>query len=192
MGYESGRSIMINFPARAAGRPMRKVVFDPLRLLFIKVDIFIVLNQACHISGRSLLIIIIMPKLINLATFTDARGNLTVLEKVLPFSIKRAFFIYGVDSSKRGGHRHNTTIQAAICIQGSCRIYSNNGMNESYHHLDSPSKCLIIDAEDWHIMDRFTPNAILMVFASTYFTEDDYILEPYLKTSHSTKQPINS
>jgi hypothetical protein len=131
-----------------------------------------------------------MPKLINLATFTDLRGNLTVLEKVLPFTIKRAFFIYGVDSSKRGGHRHVTTTQAAICIQGSCRIYSNNGVNESYYSLDKPSKCLIIDPDDWHIMDGFTSDAILMVFASTYYDEEDYIFEPYLKKIHSAKQPI--
>lgn len=130
-----------------------------------------------------------MPKLINLATFTDVRGNLTVVEKILPFTIKRAFFIYGVDSSKRGGHRHITTTQAAICIKGSCRIYSNNNVSEAYYYLDSPSKCLIIDAEDWHFMDRFTPDAILMVFASTYYMEEDYIFEPYLKKIYSSKQP---
>jgi hypothetical protein len=131
-----------------------------------------------------------MPELINLATFTDTRGNLTVIEKVLPFPIKRAFFIYGVDSSKRGGHRHITTKQAAICIKGSCRIYSNNGLNEAYYFLDAPSKCLIINPEDWHLMDRFTPDAILMVFASTYFLEEDYIFEPYQKKISSSKQPI--
>jgi hypothetical protein len=95
-----------------------------------------------------------MAKLIDLATFTDKRGNLTVIEKVLPFSIKRTFFIYGVDCSKRGGHRHFTTTQAAVCIKGSCRICCDDGENEYFHHLDSPSKCLIIDAEDWHIMDQ--------------------------------------
>ncbi|MHA4847340.1 sugar 3,4-ketoisomerase [Flavitalea antarctica] len=131
-----------------------------------------------------------MPKLINLATFTDPRGNLTVVEKVLPFAIKRAFFIYGVDTSKRGGRRHMTTKQAAVCIKGSCRIYSNNGVHESYYHLGTPSKCLLIEPEDWHIMDQFTPDTILMVFASTYYTEDDYIFEPYPKKIHLAKQTV--
>jgi hypothetical protein len=125
-----------------------------------------------------------MPKLIDLVTFTDQRGNLTVIEKVLPFTIKRAFFIYGVDSSKRGGHRHVTTAQAAICIKGSCRIYCDDGENESFHYLDNPSKCLIIDAKDWHIMDQFTPDTILLVFASTHYVEDDYIFEPYSEKSY--------
>ena len=122
-----------------------------------------------------------MAKLIDLTTFTDKRGNLTVIEKGVPFSIIRIFYIYGVDDSKRGGHRHKTTFQAAICIQGSCRIYNNNGAIEEYFLLDKPSKCLIINPEDWHTMDQFTPDAILMVLASTGFDSEDYIYTPYPK-----------
>ncbi len=120
-----------------------------------------------------------MAQLLCLNTFTDTRGNLTVIEKVVPFKIKRIFYIYGVDSSVRGGHRHKSTLQAAICLQGSCRIYCNTGDKEDYYYLDSPSKCLVIDAKDWHYMDQFTPDAILMVLASTFYDEKDYIFAPY-------------
>jgi dTDP-4-dehydrorhamnose 3,5-epimerase-like enzyme len=116
---------------------------------------------------------------IDLKTFTDKRGNLTVIERAIPFDIKRIFYIYGVDDSKRGGHRHKTTIQAAICLQGSCRIYNYDGEEESVFLLDQPNKCLILEAKDWHTMDHFSPNAILMVLASEYFNQDDYIFEPY-------------
>lgn len=122
-----------------------------------------------------------MARLIDLTTFTDSRGNLTVIEKVIPFDIKRIFYIYGVDSSVRGGHRHHKTIQAAVCLQGSCRIYNNNGKKEEYFYLDAPHKCLILDPEDWHTMDQFTSDAILMVLASEYFAKEDYIFEPYSK-----------
>ena len=37
-----------------------------------------------------------MAHIIDLKTFTDDRGNLTVIEKVIPFDIKRIFYIYGV------------------------------------------------------------------------------------------------
>lgn len=122
-----------------------------------------------------------MAHLIDLKTFTDARGNLTVIEKVIPFEIKRVFYIYGVDDSRRGGHRHHTTIQAAICIQGACVIYNHDGNKEENFKLDRPDKCLIIDCKDWHTMFDFTPDAILMVFASEYFDQKDYIYEPYKK-----------
>ena len=112
-------------------------------------------------------------ELIDLKTFTDERGNLTVIEK-LPFPIKRVFYIYGVDGSVRGGHRHKKTRQAAVCIQGSCTV----DVPLDYYLLDSPSKCLIIEPEDWHKMYAFSKDAILMVLASTEFDENDYIYPP--------------
>lgn len=120
-----------------------------------------------------------MAHIIDLKTFTDKRGNLTVIEKVVPFEIKRIFYIYGVDDSIRGGHRHHKTIQAAICIQGSCIIGNDNGYEKSEFVLDKPFKCLIINPEDWHQMYQFTEDAILMVLASEYFEQSDYIYEPY-------------
>jgi hypothetical protein len=122
-----------------------------------------------------------MAYLIDLKTFIDKRGNLTVIEKTIPFDIKRIFYIYGVDESARGGHRHKTTLQAAICLKGSCRIYNHDGVDENYFILDQPSKCLVLQTSDWHTMDQFTPDAILMVLASEYFDQKDYIFEPYKK-----------
>jgi hypothetical protein len=120
-----------------------------------------------------------MAYLIDLKTFTDKRGNLTVIEKSIPFGIKRIFYIYGVDESPRGGHRHKTTVQAAICLQGSCHIYNNDGQKEDAYMLDKPNKCLILETKDWHTMDHFTSDAILMVLASEFFDQNDYIFEPY-------------
>ena len=122
-----------------------------------------------------------MAYLLDLKTFIDKRGNLTVIEKTIPFEIKRIFYIYGVDDSKRGGHRHKTTLQAAICLRGSCRIYNNDGYSENYFILDKPNKCLILETQDWHTMDQFSPDAILMVLASEFFDQNDYIFEQYSK-----------
>ena len=120
-----------------------------------------------------------MARLIDLKTHTDKRGNLTVIEKVIPFDIKRIFYIYGVDDSVRGGHRHHKTIQAAICLKGHCTIRNNNGKGEAEFVLDHPGKCLILEPEDWHQMSNFSRDAILMVLASEYFAQEDYIYEPY-------------
>jgi hypothetical protein len=122
-----------------------------------------------------------MAHLIDLKTFTDKRGNLTVIEKIIPFEIKRIFYIYGVDESKRGGHRHKKTIQAAICLKGSCHIYNSDGITEKNYILDQPNKCLILEPKDWHTMYNFTSDAILMVLASAFFDQNDYIFEPYTK-----------
>lgn len=120
-----------------------------------------------------------MAQNLNLQTFTDTRGNLTVIEKVIPFEMKRIFYIYGVDSSVRGGHRHHKTVQAAICIKGSCTIYCNDGEKEEVFELTAPHQCLILEPKDWHTMYNFSPDAILMVLASEFFDKNDYIFEPY-------------
>lgn len=120
-----------------------------------------------------------MAYILDLETHTDKRGNLTVIERVLPFNIKRVFYIYGVDDSVRGGHRHHLTVQAAICIQGECKIFSNNGRSTQIFHLNKPSVCVILNPEDWHSMMDFSKDAILMVLASENYDEKDYIFEKY-------------
>jgi len=122
-----------------------------------------------------------MAYLLNLTTHTDLRGNLTVVEKVIPFTINRVFYIYGVDNSQRGFHRHKKNIQAAIVLQGKCRIMSQpgKGLPAQEFMMDLPSKCLIINPEDYHWMDNFSKDCILMVFASEHYNYDDYIFEPY-------------
>lgn len=108
---------------------------------------------------------------------------LTVLQDELPFVIQRVYFIQEVPSEKivRGGHRHKSAVQALICISGSCEIYSHNGNKEERFMLDDPSKCLIVDTSDWHTMQGFSKDAVLLVFASTKYDVNDYIDEPYKK-----------
>ena len=120
-----------------------------------------------------------MAHIINIQTFKDSRGILTVLDNIVPFDIKRLFYIYSVDNTDRGGHRHHETHQAAICIQGSCEITNNNGRTTEIFTLDNPEKCLILLPEDWHVMHNFSADAILLVLASTAFDPKDYIYEPY-------------
>ena len=119
-----------------------------------------------------------MAYLIELPTFLDNSGSLTVVEKLLPFDIKRFYYIYNV-SSQRGGHRHKQTTQALICLNGSCEIYINDAKKEYTIQLDTSDKCLILNPEDWHTMDNFSSGAVLIVFASEYYDKDDYIDEKY-------------
>jgi len=126
-------------------------------------------------SGRSG-----MANEITMQTFKDDRGSLTVVEKILPFEIKRVYYIYNLQKLSRGRHRHKKNIQALICIRGSCRIYCHNGEEEKeFVVLDSPDKGLIVEPRDWHEMVFATKDSILLVLASEYFDADDYIDEIY-------------
>jgi dTDP-4-dehydrorhamnose 3,5-epimerase-like enzyme len=122
-----------------------------------------------------------MPELIKLNTISDTRGSLTVIEKILPFDIKRVFYIYGADNSTRGMHRHHKTTQAAIVLNGSCSIFNQKpGAVESEEYiLNNPDICLIIYPEDYHWMKNFSSDCVLLVLASEFYNSEDYIFEPY-------------
>ena len=121
-----------------------------------------------------------MAKIIDLPTMNDSRGSLTVIEKVIGFDIKRVYYIYNTDKEKRGGHRHKKTQQLLVSVHGSCDVFCENstGKNEIFA-LDIPSKGLLVDCDDWHIMENFSADCVLLVLASEYYDADDYISERY-------------
>ena len=118
-----------------------------------------------------------MPYLKKLETHTDSRGSLTVIEKELPFAIKRVYYIYNLNQTKRGFHKHKKTQQALICISGSCSIFIDNKSTVKEFILDFPNKCLILEPSDFHWMDNFSKNCVLLVLASEEFDKNDYIYE---------------
>lgn len=110
----------------------------------------------------------------------NAKGGwLTVIQDEIPFPIRRVFYIHNAGNTRRGGHRHKETIQAAVCVIGSCIIETNDGVQEQSWQLDSPDKMLFLNPEDWHVMHSFTADCVLMVLASTDFDDSDYIFENY-------------
>jgi glycosyltransferase involved in cell wall biosynthesis len=89
-----------------------------------------------------------MAKIISIPTYVDSRGSLSVIEKILPFNIKRVFYIYDVNDSERGYHAHKKTTKALILINGSCDIYVGSQNNPIKYELESPAKCLLLNPED--------------------------------------------
>jgi dTDP-4-dehydrorhamnose 3,5-epimerase-like enzyme len=121
-----------------------------------------------------------MAYFVDLKTFSDSRGSLTVLEREIPFEIKRVFYIYGATKdSRRGGHRHISTLHALVCINGSCEVLIDDGKKSETVLLDKPGRCLILAPEDWHEMFNFSQNGVLLVLASDYYDAHEYIVEGY-------------
>ena len=131
-----------------------------------------------------------MATLLNLKNLRDSRGSLTILdniEEILPFPIKRIFYIQQASGSVRGGHRHYFTQHAVVCLVGSCVVTIHDGQREQEIFLTRPDQCLIIDTNDWHTMHHFSPNAILLALASTTYDPTDYIYQPYVNVVEDDK-----
>lgn len=120
-----------------------------------------------------------MAQLHELKTFTSGNGNLTVFEHIIPGTIQRVFYIYEAGQAARAGHRHRKAWNALICLHGNCRVYSDNGIEETTIRLTNPRQCLVLKPEDWHTMDDFSDDAILLVVSNELYDKDDYIYEPY-------------
>lgn len=115
---------------------------------------------------------------LNLPTFTDPRGSLTVLEKALPFPVVRTYWIYDADGQTRGGHRHTHTRQALVALGGCVSIYMNDGVSTDTIVLDHPGKCLLVEPKDWHTM-TFGEGSMLLVMSSHPYDRSEYIDTPY-------------
>jgi mannose-6-phosphate isomerase-like protein (cupin superfamily) len=116
--------------------------------------------------------------LLMLPTFTDPRGDLTVLDGALPFVPVRTYWIYGADGQTRGGHRHTHTRQALVAVNGAVSIYMNDGVTSETVVLDKPGKCLLVEPKDWHTM-TFGPGSVLLVMSSHHYDRSEYIDTPY-------------
>lgn len=119
-----------------------------------------------------------MARLQTLPTYHDPRGDLTVIEKVLPFEVQRVYYIYHV-TAKRGGHRHKQTYQAFVCLNGGCEVFCDNGATRATFTLERPDQLLLVPPEDWHTMSNFSPGSILLVLASHPYDPNDYIHDAY-------------
>ncbi|WP_144666854.1 sugar 3,4-ketoisomerase [Campylobacter jejuni] len=117
-------------------------------------------------------------KVLNFNSKSDHRGNLIALEnlKELPFEIKRIYYIYDTKPDfPRGAHAHKNLEQVLIAIDGSCEVLLNDGKNQASIVLNSPDKGLYIGKNMWRDMKNFSYGAKLLVLASDFYDEKEYI-----------------
>lgn len=121
-----------------------------------------------------------LAKWIEFSALGDERGELVALEigieKVVPFEIKRVYYIYRTaEGVSRGFHAHRNLKQIAICVSGHCQMILDNGKDRESVHLNNPTKGLLIDSMLWREMHEFSSDCVLLVLASEHYDESDYI-----------------
>jgi UDP-2-acetamido-3-amino-2,3-dideoxy-glucuronate N-acetyltransferase len=110
----------------------------------------------------------------------DLRGSLTVgeFQRQIPFDPLRYFIVFGVPSREvRGEHAHRQCHQFLICLRGSCAVVADDGQARVEVLLDAPQRGLYLPPMTWGIQYKYSPDAMLMVFASQHYDAADYIRE---------------
>jgi len=107
------------------------------------------------------------------------KGKLSFMEsgKDVPFEVKRIYYIYDIEdlNIKRGYHAHKTLKQVIFCLNGSFVLELDNGFEKREILLNKPNKGILIDFNIWRNMKNFSKNVVIMVVASDYYDENDYI-----------------
>ena len=116
--------------------------------------------------------------LIDFPKITDPRGNLTVAQAHtdVPFSIKRAYWVYDVPGGEnRGGHSHKHCREFIIAANGSFTVTLDNGTEKESFLLNHPYQGLLVNTDTWRTLEDFSSGAVCLVLAEDYFEEEDYI-----------------
>ena len=118
-------------------------------------------------------------KILSIPKIEDPRGNLSVIENnVIPFEIKRVYYLYDVPSgAERGGHSHKEQQEFLVALSGSFDVVLNDGNQQKTVTLNKPFQGLLITNEIWRELKNFSSGAVCLVIASDVFSEDDYIRE---------------
>jgi dTDP-4-dehydrorhamnose 3,5-epimerase-like enzyme len=106
------------------------------------------------------------------------QGTLIFFEanRDISFFFKRIYYTCGVKKYLiRGYHAHKALEQVLICVFGSIEIMCDDGDKKEYTILDDPAKGLHIHSGIWHTMKWLTDDSVLLVIASDYYDESDYI-----------------
>lgn len=125
-------------------------------------------------------------KILSIPKIEDPRGNLSVIENdVIPFDIKRVYYLYDVPSgAERGGHSHKEQQEFLVALSGSFDVILNDGKVEKTVSLNKPFEGLLITNGIWRELKNFSSGAVCLVIASDVFSEEDYIreFEDFLKS----------
>ena len=110
--------------------------------------------------------------------FQDMRGDLSVgeFDRDLPFVPRRYFLTFNVPSAEvRGEHAHRMCHQFLICAHGSCNVMVDDGDNRDDFRLDSRLVGVYLPPMTWATQYKYSPDAVLLVFASHPYDSADYI-----------------
>lgn len=116
-------------------------------------------------------------EIIDIPKIENILGNIAVVENdVIPFDIKRVYYLYDIpSSSKRGGHSHKKLQQIVIAISGSFNVVLKDGNTIRTITLNKPDKGLLVQNNIWRELENFSAGAVCLVLASDVFEEKDYI-----------------
>lgn len=116
--------------------------------------------------------------LIDVPTFTDERGAISVMDKELPFQVKRVFWLHHIKNGKdRGAHALLDSSEIMVAVHGSFIVDLDDTESKTSVLLDNPSKGLIIRPGVWFRTHSYKEEGVSLILAEKEYARDKYIYD---------------
>ena len=113
--------------------------------------------------------------LVDVPTFTDERGAISVLDKELPFQVKRVCWLHHIQEGKdRGAHALLDSSEIMVSVHGSFVVELDDTENQISILLDDPKKGLIIRPGVWFRTHSYKDDGISLILAEEEYARNKY------------------
>lgn len=116
--------------------------------------------------------------MIDIPTFIDERGAISVMDKELPFQVRRVFWLHHIQEGKdRGAHALLNSSEIMVAVHGSFIVDLDDTENQTSVLLDDPSKGLIIRPGIWFKTQSYKEDGVSLILAEEEYARDKYIYD---------------
>ncbi len=113
--------------------------------------------------------------LVDVPTFTDERGAISVMDKELPFQVRRIFWLHHINEGKdRGAHALLDSSEIIVAVHGSFVIDLDDTEHQVSVLLDNPAKGLIIRPGVWFRTHSYKDDGVSLIIAEKEYSRDKY------------------
>lgn len=113
--------------------------------------------------------------LVDIPTFVDERGAISVMDKELPFQVRRVFWLHHIaDGKDRGEHALLDSTEIIVAVHGSFVVDLDDTVNKTSILLDSPDKGLVIRPGIWFRTHSYKNDGISLILAEEEYARNKY------------------
>lgn len=113
--------------------------------------------------------------LIEIPTFTDERGAISVMDKELPFQVRRVFWLHNIaDGKDRGEHALLDSTEIIVAVHGSFVVDLDDTVSKTSVLLDLPDKGLVIRPGIWFRTHSYKNDGVSLILAEEEYARNKY------------------
>lgn len=113
--------------------------------------------------------------MLQVPTIFNERGAISVMDKELPFQVKRVFRLHHIkDGKDRGAHALLDSSEIMVAVHGSFIVDLDDTVNKTSVLLNDPSKGLMIRPGVWFRTHSYKEDGVSLILAEEEYARDKY------------------